>query len=92
MEECLIAGLPLALMSARRRGCREYSLASARRTSFLTICSCELAAVWWVSPSSWVEPSAEAGDEAREEGLRRRRAGGGEGEASACWESQLRDW
>ncbi len=75
---------PLAVMSARRIGCREYSLASASRTSFLTICSLLLPS--WVSPSSPVSPSMFSSmEEASEaEAERRRRVGGGVGEASAC--------
>ena len=75
---------PLAVMSARRIGWREYSLASARRMSFLTICSWLLP--FWLSLSRPVSSSTFSfTEEASEaEGDRRRRAGGGDGEASAC--------
>ena len=77
--------VPFAAMSVLLIGVLEYSLASARRTSFFTIWS-------WVLPppssslapvgpsmSSWTEEASEA------EGDRRRRTGGGEGSASACY-------
>ena len=68
-------------------GWRAYSLASARRTSFLTIC-------WLLLSPSWVLPSIVVSlstllsieDASDADGERRRRVGGGEpvGEASAC--------
>ncbi len=71
-------------MSERRMGWREYSLARARRTSFLTICSWLLEP--WLSASRAVSPTMFSSTEEAEEaeGERRRRVGGGEGEASAC--------
>ena len=73
-------------MSVLRIGCLEYSLASASLTSFLTICS-------WLLPGPWVSPSASAPpsksssteDASEASGEGRRRAGGSDGETSACY-------
>ncbi|KAL9041525.1 MAG: hypothetical protein Q9214_004079, partial [Letrouitia sp. 1 TL-2023] len=71
-------------MSARRMGCRVYSHARASLTSFLTICS-RLLPSPWVSPSTAASPSQSSFPEDTSDGGVdcRRRAGGGEIEASA---------
>lgn len=77
--------VPLAVISDLRIGCLEYSLASARRTSFLTIWSWLLPAPW-VSPSTAVPSSyASLPDDTAGDDDARRRVGGGDGEASVSY-------
>ena len=75
---------PFLVMSSLLIGLLEYSLARAKRTSLLTICSCEVRA--WVEPSS--SPASlglSSGKDASEAGGDgRRRVGGGDSEGSAC--------
>ena len=73
-------------MSARRRGCLEYSVARAKRTSFFTIWSCDVAPLLSASesPSECVGSSASESSEGGDS-LRRRRVGGGGGDGSACY-------
>ena len=89
---------PLAVISLRRTGWREYSLASARRTSFFTIWSCSpplpriVTAVNSEVSSASAKVSGSSSWSMEGEGEGRRREGGGEGEGSACclYISQLR--
>ncbi len=92
MKWVFLKNEPFAVISVRRTGCREYSLASAKRTSFFTICSnaapppappaAMAAAV--SSSSSWSSSAPQIWD-GMGGGECRRRVGGGEGEGSACW-------
>lgn len=81
---------PLAAISLRRTGWREYSLASARRTSFFTIWSYSpplpriVAAANSEVSSASAEVSGSSSWSVEGEGEGRRRVGGGEGEGSAC--------
>lgn len=72
-------------MSARRRGCLEYSVARAKRTSFLTIWSCEVAPLSSASESPSKCEGSSASDSSEGGDSLRRRMGAGGGDGSACY-------
>jgi len=79
-------------MSVRRIGCRAYSLARARRTSFFTITSVLLGA--WVSLASLAEEALSAGSSSSSSWYssnRRRRRDAGSGAAAEDEASSLAD-